>query len=255
MRNIIDPKRAKDHTVEPYHFKVLSASKEETVAAEEKVEDKPSKEVVNKPVVQIDEQQNRFIEELLKKSDELSSNIIKLQMQIEKQEADFNNRLESELKREAQSAYEKGYQKAKNDLEEDMKTLKNRFLDSIKTMDSEVKKGNEALKQFENELSSAALEVAKEVILKELKESSSSIASALSKKLVEELKDAKSIKLKVNPKDYEALTKAYTDIANISVESDGAIMEGGVVVLSDVGNLDGNIMTRLEKVKSLVRNG
>ncbi len=127
MRNIIDLKRAKDHTVEPYHCKVLSASKEETVVAEEKVEDKPSKEVVNKPVVQIDEQQNRFIEELLKKSDELSSNIIKLQMQIEKQEADFNNRLESELKREAQSAYEKGYQKAKNDLEEDMKTLKNRF--------------------------------------------------------------------------------------------------------------------------------
>lgn len=264
MTNIINTKRANEHTIEPYHFKVLGGgisvikSEDEAVSSEAsniKPEDKPSQKEISEPVVQIDEQQNRFIEELLKKSDELSSNIIKLQMQIEKQEKDFNNRLESELERESQNAYEKGYQKAKNDLEEDMKALRNRFLDSINTMDSEVKKGNEILNKFENELSSAALEVAKEVILKELKESSSSIASTLSKKLIEELKDAKSIKLKVNPKDYEALAEAYADMANISVESDGAITEGGVVVLSDAGNLDGNIMTRLEKVKSLIRNG
>ena len=40
-----------------------------------------------------------FVEELLKKTDELSSNIIKLQMQIENQESEFAKRLETEIAR------------------------------------------------------------------------------------------------------------------------------------------------------------
>ena len=111
------------------------------------------------------------------------------------------------------------------------------------------------LKQVESELSSTAIEVAREVILKEIKHSSSDIAAALSKKLIEELKDAKTIKLKVNPSDYEALNEIYSTLENIRVDSDSAITKGGVVVLSDVGNLDGNISTRLEKVKNLIENG
>jgi len=93
------------------------------------------------------------------------------------------------------------------------------------------------------------------VILKEVKHSSSEIASELSKNLMEELKDAKNIKLKVNPKDYDALKEIYSSIENIRVDSDSAITEGGVVILSDVGNLDGNIYTRLDKVKNLIENG
>ncbi len=122
MKNIIENENINNHTIEPYHFKVLGGAsniseKEETNTVQEspvketKIE--PVKVTQSEPVVQVDEQQNKFIEELLKKSDELSSNIIKLQMQIEKQEEDFNNRLQNELQRESQSAYEKGYQKAK----------------------------------------------------------------------------------------------------------------------------------------------
>jgi len=133
MKNIIDTKTAKNHTIEPYHFKVLGGvtsvhEQEETVAVKENVNEIVKKEQVkvqkSEPVVQIDEQQNKFIEELLKKSDELSTNIIKLQMQIEKQEVDFNNRLENELQRESQSSYEKGYQKAKEDLESSTQEIK-----------------------------------------------------------------------------------------------------------------------------------
>jgi len=176
-------------------------------------------------------------------------------MQVEKQEEDFNNRLKNELERESQSAYEKGYQKAKSDLDTSIKELKDKFLNSINTLELEAKKGNEFLEKVENELSSTAVEVAREVILKEIKHSSSDIAAALSKKLIEELKDAKSIKLKVNPSDYEALNEIYSTIQHIKVDSDSAITQGGVIVLSDAGNLDGNISTRLEKVKNLIENG
>jgi len=265
MKNIINGKTAKDHTIEAYHFKVLGGiasvcNTEENMDSKNdadkiEVDNDLTQEVKSEPAVQIDEQQNRFIEELLKKSDELSSNIIKLQMQIEKQEVDFNNRLENELKRESDSSFERGYQKAKDDLEAETQEVKNKFLNSIHTLELEIKKGNDFLKQVESDLSSTAVEVAKEVILKEIKDSSSDIALALSKKLIEELKDAKKIKLKVNPKDYKALKESYSDIENIAVESDGAIAEGGVVVLSDSGNLDGNIKTRLEKVKNIIDNG
>jgi len=147
------------------------------------------------------------------------------------------------------------YQKAKDDLEAETKEVKDKFLNSINILEVEAQKGNDFLKQVENDLSSTAVEVAREVILKEIKHSSSDIAAALSKKLIEELKDAKTIKLKVNPSDYEALNEIYSSRENIRVDSDSAITKGGVVVLSDVGNLDGNISTRLEKVKNLIENG
>ncbi len=264
MKNVIDTDTAKNHLIEPYHFKVLGGvnsvydGEKETILKEDVakvVQNEPTQVLQSEPIVQVDEQQNRFIEELLKKSDELSTNIIKLQMQIEKQEEDFNNRMQNELKREAENSYEKGYQKAKDELEVGIKEIKVKFLNSINILETEAKKGDEFLKQVESELSSTAVEVAHEVILKEIKHSSSEIASVLSKKLVEELKDAKNIKLKVNPKDYEALKEIYSTIEHIRVDSDSAIVEGGVVVLSDVGNLDGNISTRLEKVKNLIENG
>ena len=264
MKNIIDNKAVKNHTIEPYRFKVLGGvgnlhEPEELVAVKEDdseiIHNESQKKEEIEAAVQIDEQQNRFIEELLKKSDELSSNIIKLQMQIEKQEEDFNNRLKNELERESKNAYDKGYQKAKTDLETGINEVKSKFLNSINILEEESKKGNDFLKRIESELSSTAIEVAREVILKEIKHSSSDIATALSKKLVEELKDAKSIKLKVNPSDYEALNELYSTIEHIRVDSDSAITEGGVVFLSDAGNLDGNISTRLEKVKNLIENG
>ena len=264
MKNIIDNETVKNHTIEPYHFKVLGGvgnlhEPEELVVTKEDDSEVTQNELQKKeeiePAIKIDEQQNRFIEELLKKSDELSTNIIKLQMQIEKQEEDFNNRLKNELERESQSAYEKGYQKAKSDLETGINETKSKFLNSINILEEEAKKGDDFLKHIESELSSTAIDVAREVILKEIKQSSSDIAMALSKKLVEELKDAKNIKLKVNPSDHEALNEVYSTVDNIRVDSDSAITKGGVVVLSDVGNLDGNISTRLEKVKNLIENG
>lgn len=262
MKNVIDTKVVNEHKIEPYRFKVLggvnAVYKDESIP--EVVEDtKISEELVTAPLKEVgvkqDEQQNKFIEELLKKSDELSSNIIKLQMQVEKQEVEFKNRLSNELDRESKSSYEKGYQTAKEELLNGVEEIKQKFFNSINILEEEVKNGNEFLKQVENELSQTAIEVAKEVILKELKHSSSEIAVALSKNLIEELKDAKNIKLKVNPKDYDALKEYYSSIENIRVDSDNAITEGGVVILSDVGNLDGNISTRLEKVKNLIENG
>lgn len=262
MKSVIDTLRINEHKIEPYRFKVLGGigmnPEEEIHISEPTIDNEIEKldiQPIVQPVTQQNDQQNKFIEELLKKSDELSTNIIKLQMQVEKQEVEFQNRLTNELERESKSAYEKGYQVAKEELSSALEEVKQKFYTSINILEEESKKGNEFLKNIENELSQTAIEVAKEVILKEVKHSSSNIAVALSKKLMEDLKDAKSIKIKVNPKDYEVLKEIYSNIENIKIDSDGAITEGGVVILSDAGNLDGNISTRLDKVKNLIENG
>lgn len=253
-------KNSDEHSIEPYHFKVLGGAnilpESESILPEaiKEVPPAPKEKVIKEEVIKQDAN-NLFVEKLLKKSDELSSNIIKLQMQIEKQEVEFQKRLTNDIKRESDNSFQKGYDKAKNDLQQTVNEIKEKFLNSINILEEQAKNSDEYLKKIEADLSSTAVEIAKEVILKELKQSSSEIAKALSQKLIEELKDAKNIKLKVNPKDFEALKENYSNIENIRVDSDLSIAEGGVVVLSDVGNLDGNLSTRIEKVKNLIQIG
>jgi len=262
--NIIDKDKVEDHSVQSYRFKVLGSNLAETPAtlhvndayAPESMyetETKPvSDEIIN--IARIEEgTQNQFIEELLKKTDELTSNVVKLQIQIEKQEQDFNNRLTEELTRERENAYSQGYQKAKEESESTVTEMKSRYLKSIGHVDTLYKSIEERLAKLETDMSVTAFEIAKEVIKKEVSLSSSKIAGSLSKALLQEVKDALKIELKVNPKDLEALKELYAEDEKIKVTSDDAITLGGVVILSDVGNLDGNLAMRLEKVKYLLQ--
>lgn len=75
MRNVIDTKIANEHKIEPYRFKVLGGGtsftyEEESVpdiVENEEIEEKIITKPVVEPIVKQDEQQNQFIEELLKK--------------------------------------------------------------------------------------------------------------------------------------------------------------------------------------------
>ena len=139
MKNIIDVNEVKSHSIEPYRFKVLGGAQVvEATTCEEKVNTQENEEVA--PVVKEPEfvqeevqvkQQNEFVEELLKRSDELSTNIIKLQMQIEKQEAEFERRLQNELERAKQSSYEEGYNKAKEELNQSVIEIKEKYFIKI----------------------------------------------------------------------------------------------------------------------------
>ncbi len=264
MKNIISTSKIQEHSVEKYRFKILGGSTLAQEDIQENVnyvqkdsvdifkEEKPVEVIL--PQKNVEEISNKFVDELLKKSDELSSNIIKLQMQIEKQESEFERRLQSELQRESESSFEKGYQKAKQEMEANSDEMKKRYVAAIGNLDKEIKKSSDYLKKIENDLSATAIEIAKEVIAKEIDNSSSQVAIALSKELVKELRDGKKIEIKVNPTDYDYVKSEYANLENINVNADDAISKGGVVVFSDVGNLDGNISTRVQKVKNLIQN-
>lgn len=266
--NVISSKTSNQHVVEDYRFKVITEfadpekpspqnntvdeSKESKLASK----DLPDTEIKpeEKPVSESPFQSN-FIEDILKKTDEMSNNIIKLQMQIENQENEFNNRLKSELENAKEKFIKEGYEKAKKEFDENLSDLKDKYLKSISKLDEACASLNVFVEKNEKELADTAVDIAKEVVLKELNEDSRKIAYALAKDLIQELKGASAIELKVNSNDFDYLKENFSSQAHIKVSLDDAISKGSVVLLSDAGNIESNLNSRLAKIKKLVHNG
>ncbi|EDP5013007.1 flagellar assembly protein FliH [Campylobacter jejuni] len=270
--NVISGGASDQHVVEGYRFKVISEF--DNHAGEKKHTQTPDEENTNislndeKPVeenqviastqavmeTQIPTFQPSFVEDLLKKTDEMSSNIIKLQMQIESQENEFNNRLNSELENAKEKFTKEGYEKAKEEFQKELSDFKDKYLKSIAKLDNACENLENFIEKNEKELADTAIDIAKEVILKELELNSSKIAYALAKDLIGELKGASAIELKVNAEDYEYLKEQFDQNAHIKISLDDAISKGSVVIISDAGNIESNLNSRLTKIKKMVNN-
>ncbi len=198
--------------------------------------------------------ESSFVEELLKKTDELSSNIIKLQMQIENQESEFAKRLETEISRAKEDGKNEGIAQANAANEARVNELEARFSASAAKLEEQYVKFDEFLKKIEEELGQTAIKIAKEVIDKEISTSSNQIAHHLASSLIKELSNVKNIEIRVNPEDSEYIKEQFSKNEHVKISADDAISKGGVVIISDGGNIDATMQTRLEKLKMLVNN-
>ncbi|VEI80522.1 flagellar assembly protein H [Campylobacter jejuni] len=270
--NVISGGASDQHVVEGYRFKVISefdnhtGEKKHTQTPDEEnanISLNDEKSVEENQVIastqavmetQIPTFQPSFVEDLLKKTDEMSSNIIKLQMQIESQENEFNNRLNSELENAKEKFAKEGYEKAKEEFQKELSDFKDKYLKSIAKLDNACENLENFIEKNEKELADTAIDIAKEVILKELELNSSKIAYALAKDLIGELKGASVIELKVNAEDYEYLKEQFDQNAHIKISLDDAISKGSVVIISDAGNIESNLNSRLAKIKKMVNN-
>lgn len=189
------------------------------------------------------------VESLLTKIDELSTSLVKMEMQMEKQQQDFSSRLEEDKKR----AYDDGFNAAKAQMESDfaakIESNDNMLASSIKKLEESISAFDFKIKEIEDSLAKTAVSIAEQVIKKEVNDNSSKIATALTEELLSKLKGASKIKIKANKADIERIKASLEDDAKVILEADDAIQKGGVVVLSDIGNLDGNIAARFLKVK------
>ncbi|MBE3605941.1 flagellar assembly protein FliH [Campylobacter sp. RM13119] len=278
--SVITNENASTHFVENYRFKVLGNDGRGNEYSEEMlmVSDEPAVEYAT-PQSQVAQTQEsdpiqpaqsqfqqpqqslnqpqagfdvNFVEELLKKTDELSGNIIKLQMQIENQESEFAKRLESEILRAKEDGRNEGLAQASTSYEAKIAELEARFTSSIAKLDDEYDKFEEFLKKSETELADAATLIAKEIVAKEISSNSALIATNISSSLVRDLSDAKNIQIRVHPDDAQYLKSHFSAKENIKIIPDDAISKGGVVIISEVGNIDATIETRIEKLKMLV---
>ena len=121
-------KNNEEHTVEPYRFKVLALHSNELPKEQpikEPIQDTNSDarddfesntqnaESSSTPAQESSNLiESTFIEELLKRTDDLSGNIVKLQMQIEHQENEFKIRLENETQRAKEEGLREGHEQA-----------------------------------------------------------------------------------------------------------------------------------------------
>ncbi|MDD2791111.1 MAG: flagellar assembly protein FliH [Sulfurimonas sp.] len=257
MATVISGNSIEKHNVNKYNFKVLALGAEQgSSVLEEETEGKYTKE--NHPKQRESDidasamsqgSKDSLIESLMKKTDEMSSNFIKLQMKLEAKEEEFKAELQKAKEEAFAQGMEAGLLQAKKDASQSTSNIQELFATSVIKLEKSAKDFQSALEGIKSELIAAALDIAKEVINVEIGTNSSNVAKVLSEELIKELQSASKITLRVNPKDHGALSEKVGALENITVLSDSAVSVGGVIAMSDAGNIDAQISKRFERVK------
>jgi len=253
MATIISSNAVDEHNVHKYSFKVIAIGQNEEQKSEEKVftaDNNPQARASDIDSSALStSSKDSLIESLMKKTDDMSSNFIKLQMKLEAKEEEF----EQELKKAKEEAFNEGLKageaKAREDIDKALNTKLELLTTSVQKLEESASEFEKALEGVKSELLTAALDIAKEVIQIELSENSAEVAKTLSDELIKELQSASKITLKVNPKDHSAIAEHVGKLEHVEVLPESAVSQGGVIVLSDVGNIDAQISKRFERVK------
>lgn len=252
MSSIINSNQALSHSVSKYNFKIISVDATEEHSKDEELQEddsEPSRagSVDSSSISQ--SSKDSLIESLLQKTDEMSSNFIKLQMKLEMMSDEHKAEI-IKIKNESYAeGLEAGRAKAAKDTETSLVNGMTQFSSSVATLEKSSKEFQGALEEIKKELINAALDISKEVVGIELSENSAQVAAHLSGELIKELQNASKITLKVNPKDHGTISQSVGLMENVKLVSDGAVSEGGVIAISDAGNIDAQISKRFERVK------
>ncbi|PAF50012.1 flagellar assembly protein FliH [Helicobacter sp. 12S02232-10] len=257
--NLIAKSELPKHNVQKYEFKSIAKNSDQDLKESVPIE-KNTPPQAQDPSFSAQETKKSggsslekdLIERLLQKTDELSGNLAKLQIQFEKQQLEIEERVNVARSDAYKDGLKEGEEKAKKEMLFEVEKEKTTLIQSIVTLDKEMQKSQKHLEKLEKELSSIAVDIAKEVIIKEVETSSQKVALALAKELLSSIVDATDIHIKVNTIDYPYLNENLKDSPKIKIEADDAIAKGGVVITCSTGNIDGNLMARYRTLKQSV---
>lgn len=248
-KSIISSQELNGHNMQKYEFKKLDTN-------DIKIQDSNSNSDANEDKLPTQSQvsmiqsslEKELIEKLLTKSDDLASSLNNFQMQFEKLQSQTNEK--EKIARE--EGFKEGELKAQLGFKDELEKEKERISKSIMTLDDTIERIKGQIVKLESELSAIAIDIAKEVIVKEVEANSAKIAASISKELLQSMSSNLNIIIKVNPVDFDFLNNIVKNKQNIKIKSDDAIQKGGVVVISENGNIDGNIMSRYQILKQSV---
>lgn len=260
MASVINHDNSDNHTVDKYSFKVLSHEEEHfsesdlvattTIEAESSKDNHPGRRESDIDASAMSSSsKDSLIESLMKKTDDMSSNFIKLQMKLETMSEEHKDELLKTQEASYAEGLEAGVKKAIEDANANMAQGLEQFSVSVKTLEESAHQYSVALESIKEQLVSAAVDIAREVVGVELSSNSDEIARVLSLELIKELQSASKITLKVNPKNHGLLSEQVGSMEHVEIVSDSAVNEGGVVAISDAGNIDSEILKRFERVK------
>lgn len=260
-KTVITPNDVKKHTIDKYNFRgindVSNTNKQTTIQSNSSSEIDNSMNASNDSYIANSTIDNKKLieitEAVLVKAEELSTNLKSVENELKEQKAQFEAQLKETKERSYQDGYSAGYEEAKVKFENETNEIKKRFADAINALELSTTQAHTMMETLEKELSSIALDIAKEVILIEVDKNSKEIAKELANALIENVKEATKITLKVNPSDAQFLKENLDEDLKIEIESNSAIAKGGVVIVSDIGNIDGSVMTRFSNIKASIQ--
>ena len=249
---VITKANLNNHSIGKYQFKILSGLSGGSVreAAEElELQQSLDRTPDVAPRHETTTAKDDLIESLLKKADDMSSNVIKMQMRLEDLQGEHVLALEEVKKSSFEEGLAAGIAQERGQSSQDSTQARDQLSLSVKTLEDAAAQYVITLGLIQKELTHTALEIAKEVIGIETQENSARIAQKLSEALIEELGEASKITLRVNPADHGAISEKVGSLKHVEVLSDRAISVGGVVAISDLGNIDSQIKKRFERLK------
>ena len=262
MATVISNDSVAMHSVDKYNFKIIAlgsnSDEEDEVSQSNLVPEYTEENNPKARATDIDSSElstsskESLIESLMKKTDDMSSNFIKLQMKLEEKEEEYTLELEKAKEEAFNEGMQAGKAKAIEDGDVSVTDAIKQFSSSVQKLEDSASDFETALEVIKDSLITAALDISKEVVSIELSENSNEVAKVLSSELIKELQSASKITLKVNPKDHGAISEHVGSLKHIEVVSDSAISEGGVIAISDAGNIDAEISKRFERVKKAV---
>ncbi len=272
MERIITAQEASRHRIEKYRFKTLLPDEQEDpqdggvrpyrfpeLREECDVKEDPSTQQISEDTESQEREENTTLakpdpafEEMLKRVDELSTELVKTQMELEKAEKVCQERMEEEKEEGYNEGLEAGKKECDTRLQQELGAIHQRLESSIKALEESRQAFLQKIESVEADLIETALDLAKEVIVKEISKDSREIALRLARLLLAEVKEAANITLRVNPDDFEYLKEALKDWGNLDIVADPVVGPGGVVIVSRLGEIDGQIMHRFERIKEAV---
>jgi flagellar assembly protein FliH len=163
------------------------------------------------------------------------------------------------MERKYQKGFDEGYQKAKDDLEneysEELLKKTEEFYQiladfELKLIDYE--------KSFDKIVINVSTKIAEKIIQREV-ENKTAIQNTL-KEAVRKILGANEIIIKINPQDYNSITHDGTqkdlekNFSKIRFEQDENIDIGGCLIESETGNVDARISTQLDEITKQLKN-
>lgn len=240
-KELIRKDDVKDHAISSYEFKTIedldSKNSHQAQALEERFIEESAPE------------SSELMNSLLSKIDTLSTNLANMEINLKRQEEALNEKIEIARKDGFESGLKEGIATTKKELEAPLEGAKANLISAISKLDNLFLESKDRLSQLEVELSEIAVEMAKQVIVKEVSLDSKNVALSLARSLIESVKDAVNIALKVSPEDYLHL-KENLELKNVSIESSDAVHKGGVILSCSLGEMQGDLQKRFEILKT-----
>lgn len=258
-RTVITPGEVKNHTINKYDFRGIQditknpQSNSGGATLSQTSGDISSESYDSLPTSIDSKKLIEITEAVLKKAEELSANLKSVEAELKEQKVQFQSQLEETKKRSYEDGFKAGVDETNSKFSTEIEEIKKRAVDGINSLEVSVEESHKMLDNLEKELSSIALDIAKEVILVEVSKNSQNIAKELAEALMKNIKEATKITLKVNPEDIKFLEENLTKDEKIKIESNSAIAKGGIIIVSDIGNIDGSVMTRFSNIKTSIQ--